>query len=102
MPALEGGRRAAQHAYGAGGAGAHNGDFARVVARRFALLVAGFVLLIDDDRPEVPDGREDGGPRTDRDAARALMQSAPRVVPLAVAQRRMQDRNGIAEVGPEA
>ena len=43
------------------------GDFARVIARRLALLVARLVLLVDDDGAEVVERREDRRARADGD-----------------------------------
>jgi hypothetical protein len=59
------------------------------------------VLLVHDDRAELADGREDRRAGADGDAARALPQRTPRVVALAVGQRRMQDGHDVAELGTE-
>ena len=55
-PALEARRRAAEDDDRALVARAHDRHFARVVARRLALLVARLVLLVDDDGAEVASG----------------------------------------------
>src|SRR5947209_19425161 len=73
-----------------------------MVARRLALLVARFVFFVDDDRAEIGERREDGGSRTDGDALLAATECEPCVVPLAVAQRAVQDGDAIAECGAEA
>ena len=52
-PALETRRRASEHDDRALVARAHDRHLARVIARRFALLVARLVLFVDDDRAEV-------------------------------------------------
>src|SRR5262249_43597847 len=41
--------------------GANDGDVAAVVARRFLLLVAGFLLFVDDDEAEIFERGENGG-----------------------------------------
>ena len=93
LPALEAWRRAAEHAHGAGLARPHDRDLARVVARRFALLVARLVLLVHDDRAEIGKRGEDRRPRADRDAPFAAAQREPRVVALAVAEAGVQHRD---------
>ena len=42
---------------------AHNGDVARVIMRRFLLLVGMLVLLVHDDNAEILEGRENGRAR---------------------------------------
>ena len=59
LPRFKGRRGRAEDDWTVFQMGAHYGDVARVVARRFVLLVARLVLLVDDDEPEVFDGRED-------------------------------------------
>ena len=48
-----------------------------MVARRLFLLVAGVVLLVDDDEAEVVDGREDGRAGADDDAGFAASNAVP-------------------------
>ena len=60
------------------------------------------MLLVDDDQPEVGDRREDGGARADRDPRLAGAQPPPLVVALALPQRGVQQRDGVAEAGLEA
>src|SRR6185437_16828836 len=94
-PALEAGRRAAEDDDWALRARAHDRHFARVVARRFSLLVAGLVLLVDDDRAEIPQRREDRRTRADGDLLPSVAQRQPFVIPLAVAQCTVQHRDAI-------
>ena len=63
---------------------AHDGDIARVVARRFLLLVGSLVLFIDHDESEVFERREDGTPRADHDPRATGLNLVPLVVPLAL------------------
>ena len=81
---------------------AHDRHLARVIARRLALLVARLVLLVDDDRAEVLERREDRRARADGDALLAALEREPRVVALAVAQRAVQHGDLVAEHGAEA
>ena len=51
------------------------------------------MLLVDDDQPEVGDGREHGRARPDADPRLAAAQAAPLVVALAGAEPRVQHRH---------
>src|SRR5882724_5692989 len=73
--------------------GADNGYVATVVARSFFLLVAGFLLFINNDEAKVFYGRKNRGPRSDDDAGFAIANAPPFARPLDVAQRGMQYRN---------
>ncbi len=73
------------------------GDQARVVARVALVLVGRVVLLVDDDQPEPLDRREHRRARADAHARLAAAQAQPLVEALAVAERRVQDRDGVAE-----
>ena len=75
---------------------------ARVVAGVALVLVGGVVLLVDDDQPEVRDRGEDGGARADGDPRLARAQPPPLVVALALPQRGVQQRDGVAEARLEA
>ncbi len=86
----------------AGLVGAVGGDVAGVVARVALLLVGRVVLLVDDDQPEPLDGREDRGARADGDPRLAAAQPPPLVVALALRQRGVQERDGVAEARGEA
>jgi hypothetical protein len=59
------------------------------------------VLLVHDDRAEVLERRKDRRPRSDRDSLPTLLEREPFVVPLAVAQRAVEDRDLVAEDGAE-
>ena len=77
------------------------GDVTGVVARVALVLVGRVVLLVDDDQAELLDGREHGRARPDRDPRLADAQPAPLVVALAVGERGVQQRDGVAEAGGE-
>ena len=64
----------------------HDGDIARVIARRFLLLVGGLVFFIDHDQAEIFERREDGAARADHDPRAAGMNLVPFIVPLAFGQ----------------
>ena len=83
-------------------AGALRGHVAGVVARVALVLERGVVLLVDHDQPEVGDRREHRRPRADGDPRAPGAQPAPLVVALALAQRRVQQRDGVAEARLEA
>ena len=72
-------------------------DRARVVARVGVLLVRRVVLLVDDDQPEPADRREDRGARADDDARLAARDPRTLVAPLGVGERRVEDRDPVAE-----
>ena len=65
---------------------AHDRDVARVITRRFLLLVGGLVFFIDDDQSEVFERRENRAARADHDAGPAGMDLVPFVVPFAFGQ----------------
>ena len=71
--------------------GAHDGDVAAVVARRFFLLVAVFLLFVDDDQAEIFERREDRGARADDDAGFAVAHAPPFAGALDVAERGVQN-----------
>ena len=71
--------------------GADDGDVASVVARRFFLLIAGFLLFIDDDEAEIFEWRKDGGARADDDAGFAVADAPPFASALNVAERGVQN-----------
>ena len=70
-----------------------------MVARRLALLVTRLVLLVDDDRTHIPQGREDRRPRSDGDALLAALQRDPCVIALAVAECAVEHGDAVAEHG---
>ncbi len=60
------------------------------------------MLLVDDHEAEVGERREHGRARADRDARLAALEVQPLVVALALAQLRVQNRDGVAEARLEA
>ena len=82
--ALEGGRRGSEQALRPAQSRAHHRHVPPVVARALVLFVGGFVLLVHDDEPQVPHGREDGraGAHDDADLARGERQPAVEPLPL--------------------
>ena len=70
---------------------------AGVVAGVGLLLVGRVVLLVDDDQAESGDRGEHRRPRADADPRLAAPQALPLVAPLALAERRVQDRHPVAE-----
>ena len=63
---------------------AHDGDIARVIARRFFLFVGGLVFFIDDNQPEIFQRREHRAAGADDDARAAGMDFVPFIVPFAL------------------
>ena len=59
------------------------------------------MLFVDDDEPEVFDGREDGGARADDEIHVASSDAVPLIVTLAVGHAAVLNRHAIAERGPE-
>ena len=90
VEALERRRGGAEHDHRAFHLAAHHGDVARVIARRFLLLVGMLVLFIHDDEAERIDGREDGRARADDDARAALADLVPFVVAFAGGEMAVQ------------
>ena len=78
------------------------GDRARVVARVGLLLVRGVVLLVDDDQPDAAHRREHRRPRADDDPRLAPRDPVALVAPLRRAERRVHDRDAVAEPATEA
>ncbi len=71
----------------------HRRNIAGVVARRLAVLVAGFVLLIQDDDPEPSHRGEDGRAGAHGHPALAPPQRPPGVGPLCLRQAAVQHRH---------
>ena len=82
---LERRRGGAQNDDRIGHLGAHDGDVAGVIARRFFLLVGGVVLFVDDQQGEIVHGGENGGARADHDAGIAALDAVPLLGTLAIA-----------------
>ncbi len=72
-----------------------------MVPRRFVLLVRRVVLFVDDDEPEVFDGREHGGAGADDEIHVASSDPVPLIMTLAVGHAAVLNRHAIAERGPE-
>ena len=94
---LERRRGRAEHDDGIRHLGAHDGDVAGVVARRFFLLVGGVVLFVDDDEREIGDRREDRRARADDHARVAALDAVPLLGAFAIGERGVQDGNFVAE-----
>ena len=101
-PALQGGGGRPQQAERGLSLASDGGHGPRVIPGRLRLLVATLVLLVEDDHPEIADGREDRGPRSDRDALAPFPQGLPCVEALSGRQPGMQHSDGVAEGGTEA
>ena len=102
LPALEGRRRGAEHAQPPFQPRAHDRDGTGVVTRHIGLLVAALVLLVDDDRAQIPDRREHRRARADRDPLPPLAQAAPGVEAFPVREPGVQHGDLVAEAGAEA
>ena len=59
------------------------------------------MLLVDHDQREVADRGEDGRARADADERLPVAQPQPLVAALAGGEGRVQDRDPVAEAGPE-
>ena len=77
------------------------GDRARVVARIRLLLVRRVVLLVDDHEAEVAHRREDRRAGADDDPRLAARDAVALVAPLGLPERRVEDRDRVAEALPE-
>ena len=102
LPALRARRGRPEHEHGALEARALGSDAARVVARVVALLVGGFVLLVDHDQADVRQRSEDGGARAHDDAHVAGDRGVAHRPALAVGEPGVQHRDLIAEARGEA
>ena len=86
-------RGRAEHDGGAFHLAAHDGHVARVIARRFLLLVGVLVFLVHDDEAERFDRRKNRRARADDDARAALANLVPFIVAFAGGKMRMQHRD---------
>ena len=101
-PALQGGRRRAQHADAPVLRGPHYRQVPGAVPRRRAgLLVAPVVFFVHHDGAQARNGSKDGRTRPDRHPLLARLELAPCVVALARRQPRVEHRHKVAERAPE-
>ena len=75
----------------------HHRHIARVIARRFFLLVRRILLLVDNDERKIADRREHRRPRSRHHPRLAAPYAMPLLRPLRIRQPRMQNGNFIAE-----
>ena len=68
--------------------GAHHGHIARMVARRFFLLVGGVLLFIHDDQGKISDRGEHRRARTDHHAGFSALDAMPLLGAFFVGERR--------------
>src|SRR5258707_15889901 len=101
-PALQTWRRTAEHHHRARSPRPYDGNLARMISRRFALLVARLVLLVHDDRAEISQRSKDGGACADRDALFSAREGEPGVATLTRRQVAVQHGDAVAELGAEA
>ena len=101
VPAFERRRSRAHDHHRAGQLGAHHGHVARVVARRFLLLVALVVLLVDQNQPQVGRGGKDSRARADDDGRVAAADATPLLAALLGRERGVQQRDLLPEGGVE-
>ena len=76
---------------------APHGEIARRVTEAFVLFIRGVVLLVDDDEPELLEGREYRGASADDDPRAAAVGAAPRIAARAHGETRVHDRDARAE-----
>ena len=81
---------------------AHNRDIARVITRRFLLLVGSFVLFIDHDQAEIIQRSKHRAACSDYDPGAAGLNLVPFVVALAFGQVAVQNRDRIVRFGETA
>jgi len=101
-PALGPRRRGAVHGDRALEGRPLGGDRACVVAGVGLLLVRGVVLLVDDDQPDAAHRREHGRPGADDDPRLAPRDPVALVAPLRRPERRVHDRDAVAEPATES
>ena len=80
---LKGWRGAAQDDHGAALLRPYDGHIARMIPRRFFLLIRGVVLLINDDQTEIVQRRKDRRAGANRNARLTTGQAPPLVEPFA-------------------
>ena len=100
-PRFERWRSAAKHHARAFEPRPHDGDVARMVTRRFVLLVRRIVLLVYNDEAEIRNRREHRAARSHDHTRLARADAMPFVVALAVGKRGMQHGNLTAKASRE-
>ena len=83
MIALQRRRGAPEHNDALFDLGPHDGDIARVISRRFLLLISALVFFIDYDEAQVFERGKNRTARADDDARAATMNLVPFVMALA-------------------
>ena len=99
--ALDRGRRRPEDDRRAGQLGQRDRRVARLEPWRPVALVRRVVLLVDDDQPDIGQGRDDRQPRPDDDVDVAGPDPPPLVGPLALAEARVEQRDPRVEIGAE-
>ena len=89
-PRLKARRGACEHDGNIGLFGAHDGDVARVIARRFVLFVRAVVLFVDHDEAKIGGGREHREPRAYDEPCCAGMHAMPFAIALTRREFRVQ------------
>ena len=90
---LNGRRRTPEHDGRAGETGKAKGSVTCLESRRAIALVGGVVLLVDDDQPDVGQGRGQRRPGPDHDVDFTGADAPPLVGPLAFSEARMEHRD---------
>ena len=80
----------AEEGEGAFALGADDGHIAAVITGRFFLLVAIFLLFVDDDKAKIHERRKNSGASADDDAGFTVADAPPFAGTFDVAQRRME------------
>ena len=93
MIGLQGRRRRSKEGHRVLHFRANDGHVAPVIPRRFFLLEAAFLLLVDDDEPEIVEWRKDRRARSHDDARLAMAHAPPFARALDVAQCGVQHRD---------
>ena len=98
---LHRGGRGAEHERRAVALGPERHGFARVVARRLALLVRGVVLLVHDEEARIGNRCKGRRARPDHGARRPRADAVPGLGPFALRERGMQHRGVLGKLAPQ-
>ena len=106
VPGLQRRRGRSQKDFGALQPGPVDGQIARRIARPLLTLVAGVMLLVDDDQPERRQRSKNRHARTQHDASHAAVRRKPALQPLCRCHAAMQTNHSAnakqaVEAGPE-